>query len=189
MRRLKDLEELLVDHMEGDLEASFKKDLDLMMANGDKKSLNQLKVTKEVIRQTDEADHFMKDHDFSSLHDKIMASVEREKIQPRVVAVFSERRIQVRVAMVASMVLVVGAIFGFLVKQYPSDAWQSRIAIHKTMAENDILVIASADSPDVFAGSLISDQNDTQFLIEAAAQKISQLSDSDAERALNQVLE
>lgn len=177
MRKLRGLDELLVDHMEGELEPSLKRDLDLMMESGDRGVFSALKITKEVIRQTDQP------MEFSSLHDKIMAQIEKETIQPRVVAAFTQKRVQARLAIVATIILLAG----FSVEIFLKD--QSHEQIAKQSTEMDLLLVASADRPDVFADSLMSDQNDVSFLMDAAAQKISKLDNLEAERVLNQFAE
>lgn len=188
-----EINELLVDYIEGEASEGLKKDLDLVVQNSPVrgKAFKALSETRTLVKNAEPkmaAD--LSDAFFAKMHANIMNEVAKTQPQPRVLLWLSSSSTwrsfaqnQWRyVGAAAVVVLLSGAIFVSLLR--PSVKFQSAGIEQK----GDMLLSISLEVPEAFSDSLLNDRGD-EFLMDAMAEKVAGLQEKDASQVMSDLRE
>jgi len=174
-------EELWVDYIEDDLDPSLKEDLELVLDNSsqERRHLETLKLARAVAKVSGPAIEPKSDPFFAQLEQTIMSRLD-EKLDDNVV-VLPVRRWFVPAA-AAIVLLVVGSLVW-------KNLQKEGVSFDRKSGHGDLLVSTSAQDLDSFSDSLINDQNEGDFFVEVAAQKMKTLSQDETASFFNRLKE
>jgi hypothetical protein len=187
-----EINELLVDYIEGEASEGLKKDLDLVVKNSPirEKAFNALTETRKLVKNVEPKMADMSDAFFAKMHANIMDEVAKTAPQPRVLLWLSssaswrslaKNSPSLRtVGAAAVVVLLSGALFISLLR--PSVKFESA-GIEK---QSDMLLSISLEVPEAFSDSLLNDRGD-EFLMDAMAEKVAGLGEKDASNVITEL--
>jgi hypothetical protein len=179
-------EEMLIDYMENDLEAPLQKDLQVLLQNSveDRNKLKALERTKTIVRVVADIKVPNDDAFFLKIESQIMSKLDDvvpETARNNVLS-FQQRR-WLQVAIAACLVLVVGV---GVVKLVTSSKVERQ---GEPVASNDLLISTSASDLDSFSDSLVNNRNDSDLIMEIAAQRIDSLSQKETASVFGRLME
>ncbi len=185
-----EINELLVDYIEGEASEGLKTDLDLVVKNSPvrEKAFKAITETRALVKNAEPKTADMSDAFFAKMHANIMNEVAKTTPQPRVLLWLSSSdswrslaQIQWRtVGAAAVVVLLSGALFVSLLR--PSVKFESA-GIEK---QSDMLLSISLEVPEAFSDSLLNDRGD-EFLMDAMAEKVAGLGEKDASNVITEL--
>lgn len=176
-------DEILVDYVENENSPSLQEDVKLCLGHSlqDRETVKALKVAKKLLKHSDSEEPPFDDKFYDVLHSKIMAAVEEEKVMPGYMLKMFESKYR-RMAAFTFIFLFISVA---LVYEFKSNK-----LIHvkgEETAQGDWLLSVSVDRPEAFANSLISDEDKTDFFLNAAAEKVGLMRASDAKKFMDEV--
>ncbi len=123
---------------------------------------------------------------FKKLEKNIMASV--EKTHPEIIVPMGQRHLKtVAMATAAMLILIVGMPY-LLPKMDSLYSWSGSKKISRLTSSEDQMIWQNASGdPALFGGTITSHQDSDDFVLDAAAEKLSRMSDTDARTALDKM--
>lgn len=169
----KSREELLIDYLENEVEPTLKKDLDLVLESSelDRRRLWSLRSTRKAVSLS-AGEAKIDDRKMASLHDAIMANLDK-KLEDNIVVLPARKRF-VPVA-AAVVVFILGSIVVWNMRR-SGELGRS----NSTVIAGDMFISTSASDLDAFSDSLINDKSDSDFFMDVAASKIDELPQNEA---------
>jgi hypothetical protein len=178
-------QDVWVDYVEGELDDHLAKDMALHAkgCRGCRGHLHGIRLVKRSFSQPSEI-KTPDDLFFKRLEGKIMQAVGKTHIEP--VAPKGNRHVKtIAVATAAMFVLIVGT--PYLLPQLRLKAVTKTLPTAAMNLEEQFFAMNSGADPMVFGEVIISHQDSDDFVLEAAAEKLSRMSDQDARTALDKM--
>jgi hypothetical protein len=169
--------DLLVDLMEDELVPSHKRDMRLYVQNSPSgmKELQHLQMTKTLVKKVEGKVPNLTDEAFDRMHSQIMKAVQNTKQETPPPPALSRRRDFRSLALgvvAACVVLVSSAVLWNVLSPRVS---LQQVGSNPEAKSSDMLLAISVEVPEAFADSLLSDRNEIDFYLDAAAQKVGRL--------------
>ncbi|MGE3975821.1 MAG: hypothetical protein AB7F59_14955 [Bdellovibrionales bacterium] len=187
---MKKTTDLLIDLMENELEKSHKQDMRRYVQNSPASmaELEALQKTKSFIKKSEGLVPDMSEAMQARLHSQIMSAIKDVKQETPTRFIFGS--VVFRSSLMASAVIAVLLLSGLAL-------WQvlgPRVSIQQVAKDSenqntDLMLAISVEVPEAFADSLLSEKNEIDFYLDAAAQKVVRLKNEDANEFYNEFME
>ena len=180
--------DLWLDYLENDVDESLKNDLKLHseICVRCKKSLLEMRTLTTTLKNLPQMNMVMpSDSTFNRIRSEIMSSVEKTHIENSVTI----KRTQLKVifgATAAAFVLVFGSIFGPSVWNQVGNN-QMRSSTRTENAEDRLMVESAQNDVQVFGNIILNQQDSDDLVMDAAAEKLSLMSDQEARTKIDQL--
>lgn len=186
-------QEVWFDYAEGELDVTFKKDLTLHLKDCEQcqRSFAEHRWIHRELHRSAKVDEALMPTDavFAKLQNKIMAQVEKTSIGSGDIAEvrriepsspFWLRRIAIPMAAAAALVLMIaGSLF-----TTPSFKGSTN-SMAKNNAEDQYMEQTASTNPQVLGNSMMTSQDENEMVLDAAAAKLSRMSDTEARTMLD----
>ena len=146
-------------------------------------TLRDIELTRFLLKRTPEPE-LPAEEVFVNLEKLIAESVEKTLIDNPVTI----KRAQLKVifgATAAAFVLVFGSMYGPSVIKYKN--FKSPSAVRQNSPEDQLMVESAHEDLEIFGDVIISHQDSDELVLDAAAEKLSRMSDQDARTMLDQI--
>ncbi len=188
-----EINELLVDLVEGEASDGLKKDLELVLRNSParEKNFKALEETRKIVKSIEPVMADMSEAFHANLHAKIMKDVAEQQphswgrlwlSEHATWRSFTQSGQWRYVGAAALVVLLAGSVFFSSLR--PSLKFESAGIEQK----GDMLLSISLEVPEAFADSLLNDRGD-EFLMDAMAEKVAGLQEKDASQVMSDLRE
>lgn len=186
MKERQEDQDIWIDFLEGEVDPSLREDLARMLQNkpAAQAAVNDYARIKKGVKKTNDIKLNLDDQYFENLHSKIMTAVETQTAPKEAEVIPLIRRRWVPVAAAAALVIVLGGVFVNHVKDLQGQKPADKVA----RVSQDWLIQTSAKNPGAFSETVISNEDDSDLLMDATARKLDRMSDDEAKKIINELI-
>lgn len=176
--------EIWLDYLEDELDPSLRQDLGLHVESCSqcRKNLNQFQEIKKQLKN--QIQPLPSEAVFENLQNRIMSRIEKMEPEKKRVHLWRSSSLITAVATAAMAVLVVTSVFTGIQLKF---AKKSSVVQKNINWDEQWMVQNSAGDPEFFSEVIISHENSGDMILEAAAGKLSRMSDREVRMVLDRI--